>query len=40
MQMQEQIQAVYNYERVILNAYLGVSNQLSKIGNLEKKAMI
>jgi outer membrane protein TolC len=33
-----QIQAMYNYERVILNAYL-VSNQLSNIDNLEK-AMI
>ena len=27
---------MYNYERVILNAYLEVSNQLSKIDNLEK----
>ncbi len=31
-----QIQAMYVYERVILNAYLEVSNQLSKIDNLEK----
>ncbi|MBC8985310.1 TolC family protein [Pedobacter sp. N36a] len=31
-----QLQAMYNYERSILNAYLEVSNQLSKIGNLEK----
>ncbi|MDI1304963.1 MAG: TolC family protein [bacterium] len=31
-----QIQAMYNYERTILNAYLEVSNQLSKIGNIEK----
>jgi outer membrane protein, multidrug efflux system len=31
-----QVQAVYNYERTILNAYLEVSNQLSKIDNLEK----
>jgi NodT family efflux transporter outer membrane factor (OMF) lipoprotein len=31
-----QIQALYNYERTILNAYLEVSNQLSKINNLEK----
>lgn len=31
-----QIQALYNYERTILNAYLEVSTQLSKIGNLEK----
>ena len=32
----KQIQAVYNYERTILNAYVEVANQLSKIGNLEK----
>lgn len=32
----KQLQAVYNYERTILNAYLEVSNQLSNIGNLEK----
>jgi len=32
----KQIQAVYNYERTILNAYIEVSNQLSTIGNLEK----
>ncbi|GAB3341258.1 TolC family protein [Larkinella ripae] len=31
-----QIQAVYNYERTLLNAYIEVANQLSKIGNLEK----
>ena len=31
-----QVQAMYNYERVILNAYLEVSNQLSKINNLSK----
>ncbi|KAA0994118.1 TolC family protein [Dyadobacter aurulentus] len=31
-----QIQAVYNYERTILNAYIEVQNQLSKISNLEK----
>ena len=31
-----QIQAIYNYERTILNAYFEVSNNLSKIGNLEK----
>jgi len=31
----KQIQAVYNYERTILNAYLEVANQLAKIGNLE-----
>jgi len=32
----KQIQAVYNYERTILKAYVEVANQLSKIGNLEK----
>ncbi len=32
----KQIQAVYNYERTILNAYIEVANQLSKISNLEK----
>jgi multidrug efflux system outer membrane protein len=32
----EQLKAVYNYERTILNAYLEVSTQLSKISNLEK----
>jgi len=32
-----QIQALYNYERAILKAYLEVSSQLSKINNLEKK---
>ncbi|AQG81905.1 TolC family protein [Spirosoma montaniterrae] len=31
-----QIQAVYNYERTILNAYVEVANQLARIGNLEK----
>ena len=31
-----QLQALYNYERTILNAYLEVSNQLSKINNIEK----
>lgn len=30
-----QLQALYNYERTILNAYLEVSNQLSKISNLD-----
>ena len=30
-----QLQALYNYERTILNAYLEVSNQLSKISNIE-----
>ncbi len=32
----KQIQAVYNYERTVLNAYMEVLNQLSKIDNLEK----
>lgn len=32
----KQIQAVYNYERTILNAYVEVANQLSKITNLQK----
>jgi multidrug efflux system outer membrane protein len=32
----EQVKAMYNYERTILNAYLEVSTGLSKIGNLEK----
>jgi outer membrane protein, multidrug efflux system len=31
-----QIQAVYNYDRTILGAYLEVVNQLSNISNLEK----
>ncbi|MEZ0541327.1 TolC family protein [Fibrella arboris] len=31
-----QIQAVFNYERTILNAYIEVANQLSNISNLEK----
>ena len=30
-----QIQAIYNYERSILNAYIEVANQLSRVGNLE-----
>jgi multidrug efflux system outer membrane protein len=30
----KQIQAVYNYERTLLNAYIEVANQLSNIGNL------
>ena len=32
----QQIQAVYNYERTILNANIEVVNQLAKINNLEK----
>ncbi|WP_316752912.1 TolC family protein [Pedobacter gandavensis] len=31
-----QLQAMYNYERSILNAYLEVATQLSKMNNLEK----
>lgn len=31
-----QIQALYNYDRTILNAYLEVATQLSKISNLDK----
>lgn len=31
-----QLQAMYNYEKTILNAYLEVSTQLSNISNLEK----
>lgn len=31
-----QLQAIYNYERTVLNAYLEVANQLSGISNLEK----
>jgi outer membrane protein, multidrug efflux system len=31
-----QLQAMYNYEKTILNAYLEVSTQLSNINNLEK----
>lgn len=31
-----QLQAMYNYQRVVLNAYLEVSGQLSKIENLSK----
>ncbi len=32
----QQIQAVYNYERSILNAHIEVVNQLSRIGNYAK----
>ena len=31
-----QTQAVYRYEKTVLNAYIEVANQLSNIGNLEK----
>lgn len=32
----KQVQAVYNYERTILNAYIDVVNQLSKVDNYKK----
>ncbi|NDI97998.1 efflux transporter outer membrane subunit [Flavobacterium sp. LaA7.5] len=32
----KQIQAIYNYERTILNAYIEVANQLAKIDNMGK----
>lgn len=32
----KQIQAIYNYEQTILNAYVEVANQLSNINNLEQ----
>ncbi len=32
----KQVQAVFNYERTILNAYIEVANQLSNINNLEQ----
>lgn len=32
----KQIQAIYEYERTILNAYLEISTELSRISNLEK----
>ncbi|MCC8408142.1 efflux transporter outer membrane subunit [Mucilaginibacter sp. UR6-1] len=32
----KQIQAIYDYERTVLNAYIEVANQLSKMDNLEK----
>lgn len=32
----KQVQAIYNYERTILNAYTEVANQLAKINNLGK----
>ena len=31
-----QIQAIYNYEKTVLNAYIEVANQLANISNLEK----
>lgn len=35
-----QIQAVYDYERTVLNAYTEVSNQLANISNLEKSYVL
>jgi multidrug efflux system outer membrane protein len=32
----KQIQAVYNYERTVLNAYIEVANQVSRINNLQQ----
>jgi NodT family efflux transporter outer membrane factor (OMF) lipoprotein len=32
----KQVQAILNYERTVLNAYIEVANQLSNISNLEK----
>ena len=32
----QQMQAVYNYEQTVLNAYIEVSNQLSMINNMQK----
>jgi outer membrane protein TolC len=32
-----QIQAAYNYEKAILNAYLEVATQMARIGNLNQK---
>ncbi len=32
----KQIQAVYDYERTLLNAYMEVANQIAKIDNLER----
>ncbi|WP_341842879.1 TolC family protein [Chitinophaga caseinilytica] len=34
----KQVQSVYEYEKTILNAYVEVVNQLSKIGNLDKRS--
>lgn len=33
----KQVQAVYNYERTVLNAYVQVANQVSKVSNLGKE---
>jgi outer membrane protein TolC len=31
-----QVQAIFNYEKTLLNAYMEVANQLSNIGNLQR----
>lgn len=36
----QQLQSLYNYEQVVLNAYLEVSNQMSNITNLEKEVSL
>ncbi|TDG37514.1 efflux transporter outer membrane subunit [Pedobacter changchengzhani] len=36
----KQIQAVYNYEKTILNGYMETANQLSNIDNLEKSYIL
>ena len=35
-----QLQSLYNYEQIVLNAYLEVSNQMSNISNLENEVKI
>lgn len=32
----KQLQAIYNYEQTLLNAYIEVANQMAKISNMEK----
>lgn len=32
-----QLQAMYNYQKIVLNAYLEVANQMSNLNNLEQK---
>lgn len=32
----KQLQAIYNYERTILNAYIEVANQVAKVDNMQK----
>ena len=36
----KQIQAVYDYERTVLNAYIEVANQLAKVDNLSKSVAL